>query len=75
MPKDERVPRHRHLARHAALLAGYGVVVLGDMPERAQASTFSTRDAGGNLIAMHPDADLASLPASRAGTTLAGYVQ
>ena len=45
------------------MLAGYGVVVLGEMPlSAAQATMFSDFvTAGGNLIAMHPDPDLAGL--------------
>jgi fibronectin type 3 domain-containing protein len=45
------------------LLAGFDVVLLGDIPlNAAQASTLTGWvNAGGNLIAMHPDKDLAGL--------------
>ncbi len=62
----------------AARLASYDVVVLGDMPlTSAQASMFTTWvNGGGNLIAMHPDAQLAGvLGLTSTGNTMAnGYV-
>jgi fibronectin type 3 domain-containing protein len=46
-----------------ALLAGFDVVLVGDIPlNAAQVSTLTGWvNAGGNLIAMHPDKDLAGL--------------
>ncbi len=48
---------------NAALLANYDVVILGEMPlSAAQVTTFTDWvTAGGNLIAMRPDKQLASL--------------
>ncbi len=48
---------------NAGLLADYDVVILGEVAvSAAQATMFGNWvDAGGNLIAMRPDADLASL--------------
>ncbi|MGH2941803.1 MAG: DUF4082 domain-containing protein, partial [Solirubrobacteraceae bacterium] len=47
----------------AATLAGYDVAILGEMPlDATQAAMLSTWvSGGGNLIAMRPDADLATL--------------
>ena len=62
----------------ASMLAGYDVVILGDMAlSVAQATMFSDWvTSGGNLIAMRPDKKLASLMGlTDAGTTLPeGYL-
>jgi hypothetical protein len=63
----------------ASMLNGYDVVILGEMPiTAAQATMFTTWvNAGGNLIAMRPDATLAGLLglAGKGPSTLAnGYL-
>jgi hypothetical protein len=63
----------------ATTLAAYDVVILGDMPlSAAQVTMFSNWvNAGGNLIAMHPDKQLASLLGltSQAGARVNAYLQ
>ena len=57
----------------ASMLAAYDLVILGDVPlTAAQVSMFTTWvNGGGNLIAMHPDKQLAGLLGlSDAGATL-----
>jgi hypothetical protein len=55
----------------AGTLNGFDVAILGEMPlDPAQAAMFGTWvNAGGNLIAMRPDADLAPLLGLTAGPT------
>src|SRR5918998_6903061 len=62
-----------------ATLNGYDVVIVGDVPlNNAQANALSTWvNAGGNLIAMRPDANLSSLLglSGPSGTLSDGYLR